>query len=379
MSIQFNVTHTCSETRARLGVLRTPHGTVFTPVFMPVGTAGTVKGVTPRMLHELGTSVVLANTYHLYLRPGDGIVAKLGGIHRFSGYPGPMLTDSGGFQVFSLARLRKVTEAGVEFRSHLDGSRHFIGPEESIGIQNRLGADIIMAFDFFPPYPCSYQEALESVELTSRWAQRSAGAHACAKQGLFGIVQGSVWEDLRHQSVAQLKELDLPGYAIGGLSVGEPKGELYRMVRATAPLLPADKPRYLMGVGSPEDIVEAVAQGVDMFDCVLPTRNARHGTFFTGNGRMQIRNARYAEDPRPLEPDCDCYTCQTFTRAYLRHLFKSNELLGYTLASIHNLRFFLRLMQRAREAISRGRFEAMRRAVAQAYPLAEDLTGECRR
>ena len=379
MSIDFKVTHKSTENQARLGVLKTPHGALPTPVFMPVGTAGTVKGVTPDMLRAVGASIVLANTYHLYLRPGDEVVAALGGVHRFSAYGGPMLTDSGGFQVFSLARLRKITEKGVDFRSHLDGSPHFIGPEESIGIQNRLGADIIMAFDYFPSYPCEYGDARESVELTTRWARRSLQAHTNSEQALFGIVQGAVWEDLRRQSAEELVPLDFPGYAIGGLSVGEPKRDLYRMVQATAQLLPEDKPRYLMGVGSPEDIVQAVSQGVDMFDCVLPTRNARHGTFFTAQGRLQIRNARYAEDPHPLEAGCDCYTCQGFSRAYLRHLFKANELLGYTLASIHNLRYFIRLMGEIRQAIAGGWFEELGRTVAGAYPQTEDLTAKCRR
>lgn len=335
---------------------------------MPVGTQGTVKSVTPRMLAEVGASVVLANTYHLYLRPGPDVVEAAGGLHQFMAWPGPMLTDSGGFQVFSLSKLRRVTGEGVLFRSHIDGSQHFLGPEESMAIQNRLGADIIMAFDFFPPYPCERADAIQSVERTAAWARRCRMAHQRPDQALFGIVQGSVWEDLRRESASGLVELDFPGYAIGGLSVGEPKSAMYDMVAATAPCLPYDRPRYLMGVGSPEDVVEAVRYGVDMFDCVLPTRNARHGTLLTFNGSLQVRRAEHARDQGPLEEGCDCYTCTTFGRSYLRHLFKANELLGLTLATVHNLRFFFRLMEKIQLAIAGGTLDALAGHFREVYP-----------
>jgi len=338
-------------------------------VFMPVGTQGTVKGMTPRQLAEAGASMLLANTYHLYLRPGPEVIEEAGGLHRFAAWPGPLLTDSGGFQVFSLANLRKVTEHGVRFRSHIDGSEHFLGPEESVLIQNRLGADIIMAFDFFPAYPCQRGEAARSVELTTAWARRCRAAHGREDQALFGIVQGAVWEDLRKESARGLVELDFPGYAIGGLSVGEPKPAMYEMVATTTPHLPWDRPRYLMGVGSPEDVVEAVRHGVDMFDCVLPTRNARHGTILTFHGSLQVRKAGLARDPGPLEEGCDCYTCASFSRSYLRHLFKTGELLGMTLATIHNLRFMFRLMERVQLAIAGDGLENLAAQLREAYGL----------
>lgn len=366
-ALEFSITQRSARDQARLGILKTPHGQVTTPVFMPVGTQGTVKGMTPRLLAEVGASVLLANTYHLYLRPGPEVVELHGGLHQFTTWPGPLLTDSGGFQVFSLAHLRRVTGQGVSFRSHIDGSEHFLGPEESVVIQNRLGADIIMAFDFFPPYPCERVEAARSVELTTDWARRSRAVHGREDQALFGIVQGAVWEELRSESARQLVELDFPGYAIGGLSVGEPKHAMYDMVAATTPHLPYERPRYLMGVGSPEDVVEAVRHGVDMFDCVLPTRNARHGTLLTFQGSLQVRRAGLARELGPLEEGCDCYTCTTFSRSYLRHLFKAGELLGMTLATIHNLRFFFRLMERIQLAIASDGLEQLAGELGQAY------------
>ncbi|RMF31307.1 MAG: tRNA guanosine(34) transglycosylase Tgt [Chloroflexi bacterium] len=346
--------------RARAGLFHTPHGPVETPVFAPVGTHGTVKAMSPQDLHQVGATLVLANTYHLYLRPGDERIARLGGLHRFMGWDGPLLTDSGGFQVFSLGELRELDDEGVTFRSHLDGSIHRLTPEKAIRIQENLGADIIMALDECPE-PLDYAYNVEALERTHRWAERCREAHRREDQALFGIVQGGVFPDLRRKSAAFLTALDFPGYAIGGLSVGEPKAQTYAMLDLLDPLLPADRPRYLMGVGTPEDLVEGVARGVDIFDCVLPTRMARHGAALTRTGRLNMRNARFAEDPAPLDPTCTCYTCQHFSRAYLRHLVRNNEILGHHLLTRHNLHTLIQLMREIRAAILTGRFQPFRR------------------
>ena len=346
--------------RARAGRLTTPHGEVETPAFMPVGTAGAVKAVTRPDLLDVGARIVLANTYHLMLRPGDELVRDLGGLHGFTGWPRPFLTDSGGYQVFSLAGLRRLSEEGVAFQSHLDGTRHLLTPERSIEIQQNLGADIAMAFDECPPYPAPREAVAEATLRTTRWALRSRDAHTRAEQALFGIVQGGVELDLREASAAALVALDFPGYAIGGLSVGEPKPEMERVLAHLDPLLPEAKPRYLMGVGTPEDILAAVARGVDMFDCVLPTRNARNGQLFTRHGRFSIRNARFKRDPLPPDPDCACRTCATSSRAYLRHLHLAGEMSAATLLTIHNLAFYLDTLKAVRQAILLGRFEEFR-------------------
>jgi queuine tRNA-ribosyltransferase len=346
--------------RARAGKLLTPHGEIPTPVFMPVGTAGAVKAVTRRDLVELDAKIVLANTYHLMLRPGEDIVAALGGLHGFTGWPGAFLTDSGGYQVFSLEGLRELTEEGVVFQSHLDGSRHQLTPERSMRIQERLGADIAMAFDECPAYPSTREAVDAATARTTRWARRCKDAHARAEQWLFGIVQGGVHSDLRQRSASELLALDFPGYAIGGLSVGEPKHDMRRVLEELDAQLPEDKPRYLMGVGTPEDILEGIARGVDMFDCVLPTRNARNGQLFVQGGRLSIRNARYKSDPLPPDPACGCRTCVTTSRAYLRHLHLSGEMGAATLLTIHNLSHYLDTLRAARQAILSGRFEEFR-------------------
>ena len=342
-------------TRARRGRLTTPHGVVETPVFMPVGTAGTVKAVKPDDVKELGAQIILANTYHLYLRPGHETVQKAGGLHRYMNWDGPILTDSGGFQVFSLASLGKVTEEGMEFASHIDGSRHLLSPEKSIGIQNALGSDIIMAFDECAPYPAERSYIEGSLARTTRWLERCKTAHIdTERQSLFGIMQGGMYKDLRRQSAEQIAGLDLPGYAIGGLSVGEPKELMYEILDDCTELLPANKPRYLMGVGSPDALLEGAALGVDMFDCVLPTREARHGRAMTMDGSVNLRNAKYTEDFTPLDEHCSCYCCKNFTKSYLRHLVMAKEILGATLISIHNLAFLTELMAGARAAIEAG-------------------------
>ncbi|MFC1883973.1 tRNA guanosine(34) transglycosylase Tgt [Thermodesulfobacteriota bacterium] len=351
MILEFKVVHRSEKCGARAGEIETSHGTFKTPVFMPVGTLGAVKAVSPDDLEDIGVEIILANTYHLYLRPGHGVVEKLGGIHGFMNWPRPILTDSGGFQVYSLAGLRSITEDGVTFQSHLDGSRHFIGPEEAIDIQKALGADIIMAFDECAPYPADHDYVSHSVKLTSRWARRCLERKGVSNQALFGIVQGGIYKDLREKSAKDLIELGFEGYAIGGLSVGEDRGTRLRVVEETIGMLPGNSPVYLMGVGSPEDLVESVALGVDMFDCVMPTRNARNGTLFTNEGRLSIKNARYAEDEDPLEQKCGCYTCTNFSRAYLRHLFMSRELMAYRLNTIHNLYYYMDLMKKLRQAI----------------------------
>jgi queuine tRNA-ribosyltransferase len=361
MGITFRVLKKDSQTEARRGELATPHGVVETPVFMPVGTQATVKAMTPEEVWDVGGRMILSNTYHLYLRPGHDLVAGAGGLHRFMHWNGPILTDSGGFQVFSLGPLRKVDEDGVRFRSHIDGSDHYFSPEKAIEIQEVLGSDIAMAFDECTPYPCTRDYALKVVDRTTRWAERCKRAHRREDQALFGIIQGGVFKDLREKSAAELAELDFCGYGIGGLSVGEPKDLMYEAVENTIPLIPAGRPRYLMGVGSPDCLLEGVARGIDMFDCVLPTRIARNGTVFTHDGRLVVRNAEYARDYNPLDPDCDCYTCRNYTRAYIRHLIKANEILGVRLTTIHNLYFVLRLMHNIRVAIEKGNFLAYKR------------------
>jgi queuine tRNA-ribosyltransferase len=346
--------------RARAGRLITPHGVVDTPAFMPVGTAAAVKAVTRRDLEEAGAQIVLANTYHLMLRPGDELVRDLGGLHGFTGWPGPYLTDSGGYQVFSLARLRRLTEDGVRFQSHLDGSPHLLTPERSMEIQQNLGADIAMAFDECPPFPAPREAVAEATARTTRWAERSRAAHRREDQWLFGIVQGGVHLDLRETSAREIAALGFPGHGIGGLSVGEPKADMHAVLEHLDPILPEGKPRYLMGVGTPEDILEAVARGVDMFDCVLPTRNARNGQLFTSGGRVSIRNAQYRADTRPPDPGCACYACRTTTRAYLRHLHLANEMSAATLMTIHNLAFYLDTLRGIGQSIRLGRFARFR-------------------
>lgn len=342
-------------TNARLGRFHTPHGSFDTPVFMPVGTQATVKALTPKNLEEIKAQIILSNTYHLYLRPGHDLVKEAGGLHNFMNWNKPILTDSGGFQVFSLSDLRKITEEGVTFRSHLDGSSHFFSPEQAINIQNALGADIIMAFDECIPYPADHDYTDRSVDRTIRWLDRCIKAHNRDDQTLFGIIQGGMYEDLRLKSTLETLAFDLPGYGIGGLSVGEPKDLMYQMLDVIMPHMPKNKPRYLMGVGSPDCLLEGVIRGVDMFDCVLPTRIARNGTSLTSRGRVVVRNASYERDFTPLDPDCDCYTCQNFTKAYLRHLIKANEILASTLLSIHNLRFLIKLMEEVKMAILEDR------------------------
>ena len=347
--MSFHVSET--DGAARRGQLQFSRGTIETPAFMPVGTYGTVKGMTPRDILATGAEIVLGNTFHLMLRPGTEIIQKHGSLHGFMHWDKPILTDSGGFQVFSLGDLRKVTEEGVAFRSPIDGSPVFLDPERSMQVQNELGADIVMAFDECTPYPASWDEAQTSMELSMRWAKRSKLAHGSSSAALFGIVQGGMYRDLRKQSLESLVDIGFDGYAIGGLSVGEPKEEMLKVLSYLPQLMPEDRPRYLMGVGTPSDLVQAVAEGVDMFDCVMPTRNARNGHLFTSAGVIKIRNARYKSDNSALDPDCDCYTCENFTRAYLHHLDKTGEILGAQLNTIHNLTFYQKVMREAREAI----------------------------
>ena len=355
-AVRYELIKTCKQTGARLGRLHTPHGVIETPIFMPVGTQATVKAMTPEELKDIGSQIILSNTYHLYMRPGHDLIEKAGGLHKFMNWDKPILTDSGGFQVFSLGPLRKIKEEGVEFRSHLDGSKHFLSPEKATEIQNALGSDIIMAFDECAPYPADRQYVKNSLERTTRWLERCKAAHKYPeRQALFGIVQGGMYKELREQSAREITAIDLPGYAIGGLSVGEPKEMMYEVLDYTVPLLPEDKPRYLMGVGSPDDLLEGVLRGIDMFDCVLPTRIARNGTAMTSQGKVVVRNASYAEDFTSLDPECDCYTCRNYTKAYLRHLIKCNEILGARLLTIHNLHFLLKLMENVRGAIREDR------------------------
>ena len=370
---KFELYKTCKQSGARLGVLHTPHGDIETPVYMPVGTLATVKAVMPRDLSEIGSQIILGNTYHLHLRPGEDLVKEAGGLHRFMHWDKPILTDSGGFQVFSLAGIRKIKEEGVTFQSHIDGSRRFISPEVSMQIQQDLGSDIAMAFDVCSPYPCDYDTAKENMERTHRWAKRCQTAHTRPDQALFGIVQGAFYKDLRVESAKVLADMNFIGYGIGGLSVGEPKPIMYEMLEELMPFMPVHKPRYLMGVGSPDCLIEGVLRGVDMFDCVLATRVARNGTILTGRGRLVVRNAEYARDFSPLEDGCDCYACQNFSRAYIRHLFKAQEILGAQLASIHNLRFLTRLMEQVRNAIQEDSLLDFRKAFFANYDMSRNF------
>jgi queuine tRNA-ribosyltransferase len=353
--------------RARAGRLTTPHGAIQTPIFMPVGTSGSVKGLTATQLEEVGAQIILANTYHMHVRPGEDLVRELGGLHAFTGFRRPFLTDSGGYQVMSLSALRQRTEESVVFRSHLDGARLELSPERSIEIQMKLGADIIMAFDECPPFPASRDEVEDATLRTARWAARSKRAHTREDQWLFGIVQGGVHDDLRKQSAGAITSIGFPGYAIGGLSVGEPKEDMVRILEVMDRALPEDRPRYLMGVGTPEDLLDGIARGVDMFDCVLPTRNARNGQVFTWAGKLSLRNARFARDASPLDPDCVCPTCRISSRAYLRHLHLANEMTGAVLATLHNLFFYLDLVGKARESIVAGRFETFRQETLEGF------------
>lgn len=350
------IIHVDKNSGARYGLLHTPHGVVEVPMFMPVGTLATVKTLSPEEIKKMGAGVILANTYHLSLRPGADTVEKAGGLHKFMNYDGPILTDSGGFQVFSLAQNRKITEEGVYFRNHLNGDKLFFSPEVAIEIEEKLGADIIMSFDECIHYPADYEYVKASVERTLRWAKRGKDAHKREDQALFGIVQGSDFPELRKYCAEELIKIDFPGYAIGGTSIGEPKEVCLQMLDMTTPYLPIDKPRYLMGVGSIDYILEGVARGIDMFDCVLPTRIARHGALMTSRGRVNIRDAKYKEDFTPLDPECDCYTCKNYTKAYLRHLYVADETFGKRLLSYHNLRFLIRMMEQARLAIREDRF-----------------------
>jgi queuine tRNA-ribosyltransferase len=353
--MQFEILKKDKTSQARLGRCHTSHGVFHTPAFIPVGTQATVKAMTPEELREVGAEVILSNTYHLYLRPGHERIQRMGGLHRFMNWNSPLLTDSGGFQVFSLNSLVKVAEEGVHFQSHLDGSRHFITPEKAVEIQEALGADIIMCLDECTSYPASHEEAERSLRLTLHWARRCKDAHRVSGQALFGIVQGGMYSDLRRKSVEALAEIGFEGYAIGGLSVGESKEMMFQVVAATAPLLPEGQPRYLMGVGMPGDILEGVRHGLDMFDCVLPTRNARNGTLFTRSGRIVIKNAQYAGDSSPIEPGCSCYACRHYSRAYLRHLYLAEEILALRLNTIHNLHFYLKFMSDIRQAVVQDR------------------------
>jgi queuine tRNA-ribosyltransferase len=345
------------EGRARLGIIRTQHGEIDTPVFMPVGTQGIVKATSPKDLKDMGIKVILANAYHLYLRPGDTLIREMGGIHKFAGWDGSVLTDSGGYQIFSLGVLREIKEDGVIFQSHIDGSRHFLTPEKVIEVQENIGADIIMCFDECVPYPSSYEYTRSSVELTSRWARRCKDAKKPDGAMLFGIVQGGFYGDLRLKSAGELINMDFDGYALGGLSVGEPKSIMWEMIDTVADMLPQNKPKYLMGLGFPEDIVEGVRRGIDMFDCVIPTRHARNGSLFTRGGRINIKHAKHVKDENPIDETCTCYTCRTFSRAYLRHLFVSHELSSYFLNTIHNIFFYNNLLKIIREALREGSFE----------------------
>ena len=346
------------EGRARLGVIKTVHGDVETPVFMPVGTHGTVKAITHKELKDIGVKMILANAYHLYLKPGDTLIREMGGIQRFSGWDGPVLTDSGGYQVFSLGVLREIKEDGVMFQSHIDGSKHFFSPEKAIEVQENIGADICMSFDECVPYPSSYEYTSKSVGLTSRWARRCRDSKQNGKNLLFGVIQGGVYKDLRLKSAHDLVNMDFDGYAVGGLSVGEPKGIMWEMVDAVIDLLPREKPRYLMGLGFPEDIIEGIRRGIDMFDCVIPTRLARNGNLFTWDGRINIKNAKYTKDERPIDAECGCYTCKTHSRAYLRHLLVSHELTSFYLNTIHNIYFYADFLKKIRETIREGIFYA---------------------
>lgn len=369
MNFSFELVKECPKTGARAGILHTPHGDIKTPVYMPVGTQGTVKAATPVQVKETGAQIILSNTYHLYLRPGHELVKKAGGLHQFMQWDKPILTDSGGFQVFSLGELRKLTEEGAEFQSHIDGSRHKLTPEKAVEIQEALGSDIMMCLDECTPYPAEYEYAKSSMHRTHRWAERCKKAQTRQDQALFGIVQGSMFADLRRESAKAIADLDFIGCGIGGLSVGEPKEIMYEMLEEVNPILPRNKPRYLMGVGSADCLLESVERGVDMFDCVLQTRIARNGTALHPTGKIVVRNAAYAEDFSPIDDTCDCYTCRNFTRAYIRHLVKADEILGATLLTIHNIRFSVRLMERIRESILNGDFPEFKRDFLQKYAI----------
>ncbi|MFC1925884.1 tRNA guanosine(34) transglycosylase Tgt [Chloroflexota bacterium] len=374
MSRNFEIVKTCPRTGARAGILSTPHGEAPTPMFMPVGTQGTVKTLIPEELASIGVKMVLSNTYHLYLRPGMEVIQDLGGLHRFMAWEGPILTDSGGYQVFSLSSLRQVSEEGVKFRSHIDGSEHFFTPEGVVQLQQKLGSDIIMPLDECPPYSHDLKTIRIAMERTHRWAERSKRSHEREGQDLYGIVQGGISPELRRESAEFLTSLEFPGYAIGGLSLGEPKEMTLNILEETIPFIPENKPRYLMGVGSPEDLFEGVARGVDMFDSALPTRTARTGALFTTLGRNNIENARFKSLDEPIDPGCDCYTCHTFSAAYLHHLFKSRELLAYRLATIHNLHFILNLMEQIRQAILTGSFDTLKKTFLADYRTTSEET-----
>ncbi len=356
MNFRFDLLKKDEGTFGRLGRITTPRGFIETPVFMPVGTQGTVKALTPAQLDELEVKIILANTYHLYLRPGHDLIRSLGGLHSFMNWPGPILTDSGGFQVHSLAALRKMTPQGVIFRSHIDGSQHTLTPELAVQVQQALGSDIMMCLDECTSYPATHKAAEQSMELTIEWAKRSREAKTSPSQALFGILQGGVYPDLRKRCATEIQAIGFDGYALGGLSVGESKNEMLMIINETTPFLPTDQPRYLMGAGTPEDIVAAVACGIDMFDCVIPTRSARHGLLFTNRENIAIKRNVYQNDDKPVDEACDCYTCRTFSRAYLRHLYMAGEILAMTLNTIHNVRFYMRLMERIREAIRNNHY-----------------------
>jgi len=367
-AVTYELIKTDSRTRARRGRVTTPHGVIETPVFMPVGTAATVKAMRTEEVKELGAEIILSNTYHLYLRPGHEIVKAAGGLHKFMNWDRPILTDSGGFQVFSLGAMRKIREEGVEFRSHIDGSKHMLSPEKSMEVQNALGSDIIMAFDECAPYPADRKYVKDSLERTTRWLKRCKEYHKNTdNQSLFGIMQGGMYTDLRKESAKQIVDLDLPGYAIGGLSVGEPKDIMYEVMDECVEELPKEKPRYLMGVGSPDCLFEGVERGIDMFDCVLPTRIARHGMAMTSVGRINIKNAKHEKDFSPLDPNCDCYTCRNYSRAYLRHLFKADEILSSMLMTNHNLHFLVKTMENIRKSIEEDRFLEYKKEFYDAY------------
>ena len=365
MGLQFSVHHQCG--RARAGVLETDHGRVRTPVFIPVGTAATVKAMTQEWLQQLGAEILLSNTYHLYLRPGSDLIEKSGGLHDFMGWKGAILTDSGGYQVFSHRELTRISEEGVKFRSYLDGSSHFITPERSVEIQQQLGADIIMAFDECTSYPVTTAQARESMLRSMRWARRSRRAHADQRQVLFGIMQGSVYTQLRRESLGHLNEIGFEGLALGGFSVGEPRELMFEILDQLSSELPLDQPRYLMGVGTPLDLLQAVELGMDMFDCVLPTRNARNGMLFTGRGQLRIKNSRYKDDERPVDPDCECFVCARYSRAYLRHLLVSREILSSMLNTFHNLHFYLKMMRSMRKTIEAGTFDSFAQGFRERY------------
>ncbi|WP_336972532.1 tRNA guanosine(34) transglycosylase Tgt [Bacillus thuringiensis] len=367
-AIRYEFIKTCKQTGARLGRVHTPHGSFDTPTFMPVGTLATVKTMSPEELKAMDSGIILSNTYHLWLRPGHEIIREAGGLHKFMNWDRAILTDSGGFQVFSLSDFRRIEEEGVHFRNHLNGDKLFLSPEKAMEIQNALGSDIMMAFDECPPFPATFEYMKKSVERTSRWAERCLKAHERPQdQGLFGIVQGGEYEELRRQSAKDLVSMDFPGYAVGGLSVGEPKDIMNRVLEFTTPLLPDNKPRYLMGVGSPDSLIDGAIRGIDMFDCVLPTRIARNGTCMTSEGRLVVKNAKFARDFGPLDPNCDCYTCKNYSRAYIRHLMKCDETFGIRLTSYHNLHFLLNLMEQVRQAIGEDRLGDFREEFFEQY------------